>query len=368
MVQATQPPPVSRQSDEHVMTVLAGVPILRVTNPTVEVATGDTPAAAVNDLSFDLFPGEVLGIVGESGSGKSITMLALMGLLSSGSAAVTGGRIVLAGRDLYGADHATFRGEVRGRDIAMIFQEPMTSLNPVLSVGSQIATAIRLHQTQLGRPEVEARVVELLRLVGVPDPERRIAQYPHEYSGGMRQRVMIAMAIANEPPVLIADEPTTALDVTVQAQIMDVLAQARARTGAAMLLVTHDLGLIAENADRVAVMYGGQIVETGTVQEIFASPSHPYTIGLLRSLPSIDENCQDLYAIPGQPPAVTERPSGCVFHPRCEMKTGDQSCATVRPAQVCVSETHGSACHHVGETAAWSKALREAIQNMIGAA
>ncbi|MFZ4533082.1 MAG: ABC transporter ATP-binding protein [Alsobacter sp.] len=349
------------------MTASAGAPILRVTNLTVNVVTGDAPAAAVDDLSFDLFPGEVLGIVGESGSGKSITMLALMGLLSSGSAAVTGGRIVLGGRDLYDAGHTTFRGEVRGRDIAMIFQEPMTSLNPVLSVGSQIATAIRLHQTSLGRAEIESRVIELLRLVGVPDPERRIMQYPHEYSGGMRQRVMIAMAIANEPKVLIADEPTTALDVTVQAQIMDVLGQARARTGAAMLLVTHDLGLIAENADRVAVMYGGQIVETGTVQEIFASPSHPYTIGLMRSLPSIDDDCQDLYAIPGQPPAVTKRPAGCVFHPRCEMKTGDQACATVRPEQVRVSQTHASACHHVGETVSWSKTLRQAVQNKNGA-
>ncbi|MBL8589534.1 MAG: ABC transporter ATP-binding protein [Methylobacteriaceae bacterium] len=324
---------------------------------TIEVATRNGVSTAVEGLSFELKRGEVLGIVGESGSGKSITMLALMGLLSADSAALTAGRIRLEGVDLYSEGITRYRRAVRGGALAMIFQEPMTSLNPVLTIGAQIGSAIRQHQPQLSAGEVSARVAGLLALVGVPDPERRCRQYPHEYSGGMRQRAMIAMAMANEPKVLIADEPTTALDVTVQAQIMEVLAEARARTGASMLLVTHDLGLIAENADRVLVMYGGRVVEQGSVTEIFETPRHPYTIGLLRSLPAIDREQTSLYAIPGQPPALTERPQGCVFHPRCEMSQGRSPCSQERPPMRAFSSDHASACHYAQEARRWADDL-----------
>jgi len=332
-------------------------PLLSVRGLTIDISTRKGTSTAVEGLSFELGRGEVLGIVGESGSGKSITMLALMGLLSSDSAALTAGQITLDGQALYSDDLSRYRRETRGGAMAMIFQEPMTSLNPVLTIGAQIGSTLRQHQPGLSSADLKARVVKLLALVGVPEPERRSRQYPHEYSGGMRQRAMIAMAIANDPKVLIADEPTTALDVTVQAQIMEVLAAARARTGASMLLVTHDLGLIAENADRVLVMYGGRVVEQGTVTEIFERPRHPYTIGLLRSLPAIDREQASLYAIPGQPPAVSERPSGCVFHPRCEMAQGRAPCSAERPPMHEVVPGHGSACHYAQETRGWADDL-----------
>ena len=336
-------------------------PVLDVDRLRIEVRTPRGVAAAVEDASFSLRRGEALGLVGESGSGKSIMMLALMGLLSDDSARVVAGRLRFLGEDLYGPGFASYRRELRGGAMAMIFQEPMTSLNPVLSIGRQIGDAIRAHAGGLAAGEAERRAAALLRLVGVPEPERRLRQFPHEYSGGMRQRVMIAMAIANDPRVLIADEPTTALDVTVQAQIMEALAQARAASGASLILVTHDLGLIAETVDRIAVMYGGQIVETGGAAELFEQPRHPYTIGLMRSLPGVDRGRRRLYAIPGQPPAVNERPGGCVFHPRCEMRRGEAICAQERPALRAVTATQAAACHFADATPDWSRNLARSL-------
>ncbi len=329
-------------------------PMFSVSDLTIDVATSAGMVPVVNGVSFAVHRGEVLGIVGESGSGKSISMLAAMGLLAAPAARVSGGTIRLAGRDLLTATPAEMAA-IRGRDLAMIFQEPMTSLNPVLTIGRQIEETIRIHNPGIGRQGARARAGSLLGMVGVSDPPRRLRQYPHEFSGGMRQRVMIAVAIANDPALLIADEPTTALDVTIQAQVMDVLAQARQRTGSAMILVTHDLGLVAEHADRVAVMYGGRIVETGTVAELFAQPRHPYTIGLLRSLPRLDAPPRSLRAIPGQPPGL-ERPGGCIFHPRCDLGSGRPICASEVPPLAALSATHASACHFVSEMSSWPAA------------
>ena len=267
-----------------------------------------------------MFPNEVFGIVGESGSGKSMTMLAVMGLLPN-PVRMTSGEVILRGRRITGLSFEEMR-KVRGKSMSMIFQDPMTSLNPVLRVGSQIAEAVRLHNPSLSQAQIRARIVELLSLVGIPDPERRFDQYPNEFSGGMRQRAMIAIAMANDPDLLIADEPTTALDVTIQAQVLDVLARIRARTGAAMVLITHDLGLVAESADRVAVMYGGRMMERAGVGATFAEPRHPYTVGLISSLPRLDRSVATLYSIPGQVPNLAKRPSGCVFHPRCGLSNG----------------------------------------------
>ncbi|MFE9959284.1 ABC transporter ATP-binding protein [Micromonospora sp. NPDC005299] len=331
--------------------------LLSVRDLVVEFAAPDGFHRAVDGVSFNLYPDEVLGVVGESGSGKSVTMLAVMGLLPPARARVVGGEIWYRGRNLLTVPRKEFQA-LRGGDLSMIFQDPMTSLNPVRRVGSQIAEAIRLHRSTLSRSQVRDRVVELLGVVGVPAPERRYRQYPHEYSGGMRQRAMIAMAIANEPSVLIADEPTTALDVTIQAQVLDVLAEARGRTGASVILITHDLGLIAETADRVAVMYGGRVMELTGVEEIFAAPRHPYTVGLLASLPKLDSSADVLYSIPGQPPGIRNRPSGCVFHPRCGMRQERVECVERIPVLEPVGDPgsatpHSAACHFVGETAEW---------------
>ena len=268
-------------------------PVLEVAN--LQVAFG--PLSAVDGVSFSLAQGEVLAIVGESGSGKSLTALSIMGLLPPG-ARIAAGSVRLLGHELVGApDHALRK--IRGGTVAMIFQDPMMALNPVRRVGNQIAEIIALHQPALSRAARRGRVADLLALVGVPDPRTRATQYPHEFSGGMRQRAMIAMAIANDPALLIADEPTTALDVTIQAQVMRVLQDVRSRTGAAMILITHDLGLVAESADRVAVMYGGRLMEQASVSRLFARPAHPYTTGLLASLPRLDGNDGTLRAIGG---------------------------------------------------------------------
>jgi oligopeptide transport system ATP-binding protein len=280
------------------------------------------PIPVVKDLSFSIASGETLAIVGESGSGKSVTSLAVMGLLPEGTGHILGGSITWLGTeaplDLARADLEAIR-RLRGSEIAMIFQEPMTSLNPVYTVGAQIAETVRLHQG-VGRKAALDRSAEMLDLVGIPEPRRRLDNYPHEMSGGMRQRVMIALALACNPRLLIADEPTTALDVTIQAQILELIARLQRDLGMAVLFITHDLGVVTEIADRVAVMYGGRIVETGKADEIIDAPLHPYTRGLLaaRPTPSLkSERAHRLTVLPGQVPDPRELPLGCLFHPRC---------------------------------------------------
>jgi oligopeptide/dipeptide ABC transporter ATP-binding protein len=304
---------------------------------------------AVNEVSFDVAPGETLGIVGESGSGKSVTMLSILGLVGRSRSGVQSGEALFEGRDLLSLPEEELR-RIRGGDIAMIFQDPMTSLNPVLTVGSQIAEAILVHQ-DVSKQEARDRTVELLDDVGVANPQRRFDDYPHEFSGGMRQRAMIAMAMANSPTLLIADEPTTALDVTVQAQVLGLLKEAKEQTNASTILITHDLGLVAEMADRVVVMYGGQVVETGTVQDIFHEPRHPYTVGLLASLPRLEEDRDRLQPIPGQPPSLAHLPGGCVFHPRCFLSQGRAPCREEEPPLYPVGDGRGSRCHFHEELA-----------------
>ena len=342
-----------------------GDPVLSVRNIVVEAVTADGPVRIVDDVSFDVARNEVLAVVGESGSGKSITMLAVMGLLPAGRVRVTGGEVWLAGDNLLTLPAERLR-LLRGRRIAMIFQDPMTSLNPVLRVGNQIGEIIRIHQPDAKTARIRERVIELLDLVEIPDPQRRYRQYPHELSGGMRQRAMIAMAVANEPALLIADEPTTALDVTIQAQVMEVLANVRVRTRASMILVTHDLSLVAGTADHVAVMYGGRIVEHGDVDALFARPGHPYTVGLLRSLPRLDTTVASLYSIPGQPAAAGAWPSGCGFHRRCGMGQERSLCRDEVPSMRRLTPAHAAACHYTDETAGWAR--RSCADQVQGAA
>ena len=301
----------------------------------------------VDHISFSLRENEVLCLVGESGSGKSVTMLAVLGLLPS-PLEVLSGSVRFRGKDLLDLSDRELRA-LRGKDLAMVFQDPMTALNPVRRVGRQIARAIAVHNPGLSRREQAARVVALLEGVGVPQASERARAYPHQWSGGMRQRAVIATAMANSPALLVADEPTTALDVSVQAQVMEVLASARAASGAAMVLITHDLGLVAQVADRVAIMYSGRIVEEATVWDTFATPSHPYTRGLLASLLSADAVGGRAHAIPGQPPSPTARPDGCAFAPRCELALKSAACVetvptlqTPRPGW----SDQVSACHH----------------------
>ncbi|MCL5776184.1 ABC transporter ATP-binding protein [Limibaculum sp. FT325] len=298
---------------------------------------------AVRGVDLSLARGEVLGVVGESGSGKSLTWLAAMGLAPRG--ARVEGSVRLMGEELIGAPRARLR-ELRGNRIAMIFQDPLSALNPVLTVGTQIAEAIRLHNPDLGGREVRERVRELLDRVAVPQAARRAGQYPHEFSGGMRQRVMIAMAIANDPDILIADEPTTALDVTVQAQVLEVFERLRAELGIGIALVTHDLGVVAGRADRVAVMYGGRVVEEAGVDALFASPQHPYTRGLIGSLPTVAGAGGRLTAIPGAPPSLAARPPGCSFAPRCPI--AEARCQAEDPVLMPAGDGRRAACHFAG--------------------
>jgi oligopeptide/dipeptide ABC transporter ATP-binding protein len=273
-------------------------------------------ARAVDGVSLDVSPGETLGLVGESGCGKSLTALSILGLLPTGHARIQeGSSIRFQGRELVGASSETLRS-IRGNEIAMIFQDPMSSLNPVYRVGEQIAEAVRLH-LGFSRRDARSEAVRLLREVRIPEPERLAEAYPHQLSGGMRQRVMIAMALSCSPSLLIADEPTTALDVTIQAQILELLMQLRAERDMAMLLITHDLGIVAQACDRVAVMYAGQIVETAEVRDLFERPAHPYTRGLLASLPTTGDRTERLRAIPGTVPSPSDWPSGCRFRTRC---------------------------------------------------
>jgi oligopeptide/dipeptide ABC transporter ATP-binding protein len=318
-------------------------PILQVRDLRVTFHTPDGPAPAVRGVDLDVVPGETLAVVGESGSGKSVTMLSILGLVRG---ARVNGSAVFAGQELVGLEPARMR-EIRGARVSMIFQDPMTSLNPVLTIGRQLSLVMRAHHPDLGKREAATRAVELIDRVAIPQAQRRCESYPHELSGGMRQRVMIAMAIANNPQVLIADEPTTALDVTVQAQIMELLDELRRESGLALVLITHDLGVVAGAADRVAVMYAGRIVETGAVAPLFASPSHPYTRGLLDCLPRLDVRHDVQVSIPGVPVSPLTLPQGCPFAPRCSHV--QPQCREVEP----VLTPHGdtlAACDVVGVT------------------
>ncbi|MFP5023387.1 ABC transporter ATP-binding protein [Pseudonocardia phyllosphaerae] len=323
-----------------------GHPVLSVRDLEVAFPSEAGRVAAVRGVGFDLKPGRTLGIVGESGSGKSVTSLAVMGLLPP--AASVSGSITLHGRELVGlGDHAMSR--IRGNDIGMIFQDPLSSLTPIFTVGDQIVEAMQIHR-DISRSKAWERAVELLDLVGIPDPKRRVRSFPHEFSGGMRQRVMIAMAIANDPAVIIADEPTTALDVTVQAQILDVLKVARDETGAAVVMITHDLGVVAGTCDDVLVMYAGRPVETASATELFAAPRMPYTIGLLGAVPRVDSvERRPLVPVPGNPPAPTDLPPGCPFAPRCPVAA--DACRTTEPPLVAIEgrDGHAAACVRTGE-------------------
>ena len=334
--------------------------VLSVRNVVIEASTPRGPAIIVNNISFDVHRSETLGVVGESGSGKSVTMLSIMGLLQNSAVRVRSGEVLLNGRDLLRMSAAEMN-RVRGKDVAMIFQDPMTSLNPVLKIGTQIAEMLRLNNPDMSRTQIRSRSIELLGLVNVPEPEIRLTQYPHQFSGGMRQRVMIAMAVANNPSLLIADEPTTALDVTIQAQVMDVLQSVQRATGMAVILVTHDLGLIAENADRVAVLYGGRLMETADVFSLFGQTAHPYTVGLLRSLPKHNSQSDVLYSVPGNPPSVGEHPPGCVFHPRCSLMQGRDICSSTAPPLREATPGHACACHFAAEIPAWAASARSHI-------
>jgi oligopeptide/dipeptide ABC transporter ATP-binding protein len=326
-------------------------PVLEIRDLTVEFHTEDGIVRAVTGVSYDLLHGEVLGVIGESGSGKSVSVMTMLGLIPRPPGKIVEGEAVFKGEDLLTMSKRKLR-DIRGGPMAMIFQDPMTSLNPVLRVGDQISEAIKVHNRGVSDGAARLRTIELLRLVGVPNADQRFDQYPHEYSGGMRQRAMIAMAIANSPAILIADEPTTALDVTIQAQIIEVLKTAQQETHAAIILITHDLGLIAELADRVVVMYAGRVVEMGDVYTIFNDPRHPYTLGLMSSLARLEGDQEWLQPIPGQPPSLISPPPGCAFHPRCQLSQGRTRCRTevprLRPVGV---PDHLSACHFAEELA-----------------
>ena len=296
---------------------------------------------AVRGVNFTLAPGETLGIVGESGSGKSVTAMSIMQLLAHGGR-IVGGSVRFDGKDLAAASDAELRA-VRGARISMVFQDPMSSLNPLIPVGKQVRELLDTHE-KMTKAEAKERVLELFRMVRIPEPERRYSSYPHEFSGGMRQRVMIAMALACKPEVLIADEPTTALDVTIQDQILRILRRLQAELGMSVIFITHDLGVVAEVCSRVAVMYGGTIVEEGTLEEIFSHTAHPYTLGLLASVPRIDgDRDQRLASIPGSPPDLMFPPQGCAFADRCAYAR--QICQTTPPPATRLSDTHVSHCH-----------------------
>jgi oligopeptide/dipeptide ABC transporter ATP-binding protein len=296
---------------------------------------------SVNGVSFTVKTGETLAIVGESGCGKSVTSLSIMGLIAD-SGKIVGGEILFQGKDLVKLSAKEMR-KLRGNQISMIFQEPMTSLNPVFTIGFQIGEVLQLHEG-LSKTKAKERSIEMLKLVGIPRPDKVADQYPHQLSGGMRQRVMIAMALACNPRLLIADEPTTALDVTIQAQILELMAQLSKQRDTGVILITHDLGVVAEMADRVIVMYAGEVVEEADVYALFASPKHPYTRGLLQSLPKLDEQREELDSIEGSVPNPLDMPQGCAFHPRCT--SADDRCRTSRPQLEPGSGGHKVSCFH----------------------
>ena len=314
--------------------------LLQVRDLRTSFFTSDGEVRAVDGVTFDIEDGETVGLVGESGCGKSVTALSIMRLLAKGTGRLIGGEIIYRGRDLATLSDEEMR-RIRGNEISMIFQEPMTSLNPVFTIGEQIAEAVRLHQ-RVDKREARDRAVEMLRLVKIADPEKRLRDYPHQLSGGMRQRVMIAMALSCNPTLLMADEPTTALDVTIQAQILELIAELQAKLGMAVLLITHDLGVVAERANHVAVMYAGKIVERARPDVIFSRPMHPYTIGLMNSVPGVGGRKARLDAIPGIVPSPLHWPSGCRFRDRCGR--ADAACAETQPDLREVEPGHWVAC------------------------
>ncbi|MCU1461497.1 MAG: oligopeptide/dipeptide transporter, ATPase subunit [Acidimicrobiales bacterium] len=335
-------------------------PLLSVRDLRTHFHTDAGVVKAVDGVSFDVMPGEVFGIVGESGSGKSITAMSILGLVPMPPGRIESGEILWKGTDLLSATDADLR-RIRGKEISMIFQDPMTSLNPVYTIGQQIAEIVRVHN-DVSKQEARDRAIEMLELVGIPRPEQRANDYPHQFSGGMRQRAMIAMAIACDPDLLIADEPTTALDVTIQAQILEVLQHASEETNSSIILITHDLGVVAGMADRVAVMYAGQIVETGAIDEIFYEPRMPYTWGLLESIPRLDQRRggRRLQPISGSPPSMLRPPSGCRFHPRCPYSDGDR-CVSDEPSLIELRFDRQARCHYALQPGWYSPGERLAV-------
>ncbi|MFB7560773.1 ABC transporter ATP-binding protein [Streptomyces brevispora] len=320
--------------------------LLEVRDLHVEFHTRDGVAKAVNGVNYSVSEGETLAVLGESGSGKSVTAQAIMGILDMPPGRISGGEILFKDRDLLKLKKEE-RRKIRGREMAMIFQDALSSLNPVLTVGEQLGEMFVVHRG-LSRKAAKARAVELMDRVRIPAAKERVGNYPHQFSGGMRQRIMIAMALALEPSLIIADEPTTALDVTVQAQVMDLLAELQRELNMGLILITHDLGVVADVADKIAVMYAGRIVETSPVHDIYKAPAHPYTKGLLRSIPRLDQKGQELYAIKGLPPNLLHIPAGCAFNPRCPM--AQDVCRTDVPPLFDVAENRQSACYFWKET------------------
>ncbi|MFI9597994.1 ABC transporter ATP-binding protein [Nonomuraea sp. NPDC052265] len=321
---------------------LGNEPLLAVDNLHVEFRTRQGVVRAVNGVSYTVNPGETLAVLGESGSGKSVTAQAIMGILDMPPAVIPKGEIRFKGTDLLKLSEDA-RTQVRGQRIAMVFQDALSALNPVFTVGWQISEMFRVHRGMSKRDGVN-KAIELMDKVRIPAARQRVNDYPHQFSGGMRQRIMIAMSIALDPEVLIADEPTTALDVTVQAQIMELLAELQRESQMGMILITHDLGVVADVADKISVMYAGRIVENAPVHDIYRAPGHPYTKGLLESIPRVDLKGQELYAIKGLPPNLLDLPSGCAFNPRCPYR--QDNCVTSAPQLYEISGTRGSACHY----------------------
>ncbi|HEY3604359.1 MAG TPA: ABC transporter ATP-binding protein [Sporichthyaceae bacterium] len=319
-----------------------GAPLLEVEDLHVEFRTREGLAKAVNGVSYSVRAGETLAVLGESGSGKSVTAQAIMGILDTPPGYVTGGSVRFRGEDILTLSEERRRA-LRGASMAMIFQDALSSLNPVFTVGWQIGEMFRVHQG-MSRKDAKLKAIELMDKVRIPSAKQRVNDYPHQFSGGMRQRVMIAMSIALNPALLIADEPTTALDVTVQAQVMDLLAELQRESGMGLILITHDLGVVADVADRIAVMYAGRIVEAADALDLYAKPAHPYTEGLLKSIPRLDAKGQDIAVIGGLPPTLTKLPSGCSFHPRCPYMR-PEPCQTEVPPLVSFGQNRGSACH-----------------------
>jgi oligopeptide transport system ATP-binding protein len=333
-----------------------GGPILEVKNLKTQFRTQDGVVKAVDDVSFFVMPGETLGVVGESGCGKSMTGLSIMRLIPSPPGKIVAGEILFNGDDILRMSDEQVRS-IRGNDIAMIFQDPMTSLNPVLTINRQISEALQLHMG-MNKGQARERTIELLKMVGIPNAEERVDQYPHQFSGGMRQRVMIAMALSCNPKLLIADEPTTALDVTIQAQILDLMRTLQQERDTGVILVTHSMGVVAGMADRIQVMYAGHIVETASTEEIFANPRHPYTVGLLKSIPRLDATRKEkLEPIRGLPPDLIDLPDMCPFVPRCNYAR--EKCEQKNPPLLQVNEGHWAACWF------WEEVSKEADQDLV---